>query len=71
MIRKDIMTALLYKDVKSACGILDKYKVSVKNDCDEWRNYKDILKELSDKWNMPLYKRVFYFIRAKFRNIRK
>lgn len=71
MMRKDIMTTLLDKDVKSACDILDKYKVSVRNDSGEWRNYKDVLKELSDKWNMPLCKRVFYFIRAKVKNIQK
>ena len=71
MMRKDITTALLNKNVKSACNILDKYKVSVRNDYGEWRNYEDVLKELSDKWNMPLYKRVFYFIRAKVRNIRE
>ena len=69
--RKDITTALLDKNVKSACDILDKYKVSVRSDSGGWRNYKNVLKELSDKWNMPLYKRVFYFIRTKVKNIRK
>jgi len=71
MMRKDIMAAFLDKNVESACDTLDKYKVRVRNDSGEWRNFKYVLKELSDKWNMPLYKRVFYFIRVNIRNLRK